>query len=87
METLSAKKKKKKSVSSYFEIDTKTIEAQLLIAYLKSLTFVKFLGDEELPVSADVPNETTLQAMKDAEEGKTYKGANSVKELMDYLNS
>ena len=33
----------------------------------------------------DEPNETTLTAMKDAEEGHTYKDANSVKELMNYL--
>lgn len=58
-----------------------------MVAYLKSLSYVKFLDGESLPVSDDVPNETTLKAMKDAEEGRTYKGANSVKELMDYLKS
>lgn len=35
----------------------------------------------------DIPNEITLKAMKDAEDGNTYKDANSVKELMEYLKS
>jgi hypothetical protein len=87
METLTEKRNRPVRNLNRFEINPQTIEAQLLIAYLKSLSFVKFLDEEDLPVSEDVPNETTLKAMKDAEEGRTYKGANSVKELMDYLNS
>lgn len=48
---------------------------------------LKTLDEKTLPVSDDIPNKTTLEAMKDAEDGRTYKGANSVKELMDYLKS
>ncbi len=87
MNTLTAKKERRTSFSNHFEINARTQEAKLLVAYLKSLSYVKFLDGESLPVSDDVPNETTLKAMKDAEEGRTYKGANSVKELMDYLKS
>ncbi|MBR3712364.1 MAG: hypothetical protein IKM98_04105 [Bacteroidales bacterium] len=87
MKTLTANKNKQVGFSNHFEINARTQEAKLLVAYLKSLSFVKFLDEENLPVSDDIPNETTLKAMKDAEEGRTYKGANSVKELMDYLKS
>ncbi len=87
MNTLTANKSKQSGFSSFFEINARSQEAQLLVAYLKSLSFVRFLDEENLPVSDDIPNETTLKAMKDAEEGRTYKGANSVKELMDYLKS
>jgi len=87
MEVSAVKKNKKAKSSSFFEIEDKTVEAQLLIAYLKSLSFVKFLDEDNLPVSENVPNKTTLKAMKDAEMGRTYKGAETVKDLMDYLKS
>lgn len=87
METLSTGNYNEQQFLNIFEINSQTTEAQLLIAYLKTLSFVKFLGNEDFPVLEEKPNETTLKAMKDAEEGRTYKGANSVKELMDYLKS
>ncbi|MCR4559566.1 MAG: hypothetical protein K5685_05760 [Bacteroidales bacterium] len=51
METLTEKRNRPVRNLNRFEINPQTIEAQLLIAYLKSLSFVKFLDEEDLPVS------------------------------------
>ncbi|MCF8241567.1 MAG: type II toxin-antitoxin system RelB/DinJ family antitoxin [Melioribacteraceae bacterium] len=42
---------------------------------------------KEFPIELKIPNEETLQAMKDADEGNTVGPFNSVDELMEELNS
>lgn len=55
MRTLTATKQKQPVETRHFEIDVRNNQAKLLVSYLMSLNFVKFIDDDE-------PNAATLAA-------------------------
>lgn len=64
----------------YLQIEDNSAQAKLMLEYLKSLSFVKVIGE------GDMPNAKTQKAMLEAEKAglKRYK---SVSSLMDDLNA
>ncbi len=64
----------------YLRIDENSVQAKLMLEYLKMMTYVEVIQKE------DVPNKETLKAMKEAEKGglKKYK---DIKSLMVDLNN
>ncbi|MCQ2251208.1 MAG: hypothetical protein MJZ66_08890 [Bacteroidales bacterium] len=60
-------------------LDSSNKQAIALIDFLKSLTFVTITENP-------MPNDETIQAMKDAENGNTYK-AKDVNDLFEWLNN
>jgi len=61
------------------KVKENTKQAKLMLEYLKSLPYVEVIEPE------NIPNRTTLRAMKDAEEGKVTKAKN-VNDLIAKLN-
>lgn len=62
-----------------FIVKENTKQAKLMIEYLKSLPYVEIVENEK------IPNKTTLNAMKDAENGKVTKTKN-LKDFIEKLN-
>jgi len=64
----------------YLRIDENSVQAKLMLEYLKMMTYVEVIQKE------DVPNKETLEAMQEAEKGslKKYK---DIKSLMEDLNN
>ena len=52
MRTLAATKQKQPIETRHFEIDVRNNQAKLLVSYLMSLNFVKFIDDDEQPNAA-----------------------------------
>ncbi len=63
----------------YLKIKENTNQAKLMIEYLKTLPFVEVVNKEK------IPNDVTLKAMNDAENGKTTRAKN-VGDLIKKLN-
>ena len=62
----------------YVKIKDNTAQAKALLAMLKTLPFVEIIEKD------NVPNQTTLKAMKEVEAGKVIR-AKSAKELIKKL--
>jgi hypothetical protein len=63
----------------YLRIRENSMQAKLMLEYLKTLSFVDVIEKDK------IPNGITLKAINDAEQGKVTKAKNT-KDLMTQLN-
>ncbi|MCQ2252572.1 MAG: hypothetical protein MJZ61_03880 [Bacteroidales bacterium] len=63
--------------AAYFKVNIINEQAKAFIEFIKGLSFIEIDETHE-------PNDETLQAMKDCEEGNTYK-AKDAKDMMNWL--
>ncbi len=77
MEALTKTKKSRPIETRHFEIDVRSNQAKLLVSYLMSLNFVKFIDDE--------PNAETLAAKNEALEDCFI--SDNTDDIMAYLKS